>query len=87
LWCIDRLWVPARLRSWASIASQDTLTPAFKLVISIVTSLTILSLGVSISLALYRQKSDQINALIETCSTTYKLGFGALVGLIGGKAL
>jgi hypothetical protein len=66
---------------------KTPLTPAFKLVISIVTGLTVLSLAVSISLALYHQKSDQINALIETCSTTYKLGFGALVGLIGGKAL
>ena len=64
-----------------------TLSPAFKLVVAIVTGLTVLSLAVSIFLALYQQKSDQINSLIETCSTTYKLGFGALVGLIGGKAL
>jgi hypothetical protein len=64
-----------------------TLSPAFKLVVTIVTGLTILSLGVSIFLALYQQKSEQINQLLETCSTTYKLGFGALVGLIGGKAL
>jgi hypothetical protein len=63
------------------------LSPAFKLVVLIVTGLTVLSLAVSIFLALDPNKSDQINGLIETCSTTYKLGFGAIVGLIGGKAL
>ncbi len=63
------------------------LSPAFKLVVLIVTGLTVLSLGVSIFLALDQNKSEQINGLIETCSTTYKLGFGAIVGLIGGKAL
>ena len=63
------------------------LSPAFKLAVLIVTGLTVLSLAVSIFLALDAHKSDQINSLIETCSTTYKMGFGALVGLIGGKAL
>jgi hypothetical protein len=52
-----------------------------------VTGLTVLSLLVCILLALLAPKSEQINALIETCSTTYKMGFGALVGLVGGKAL
>ena len=31
--------------------------------------------------------SAEAKRLGETCSTTYKLGFGAIVGLIGGKAL
>lgn len=64
-----------------------TLSPAFKLAVAIVTGLTVLSLAASIFLALDPRKSEQINGLIETCSTTYKMGFGALVGLIGGKAL
>jgi hypothetical protein len=63
---------------------KTPLTPAFKEVITIDTSLTVLSLAGRISMSKYNQKSEQINALIETCSTTYKLGFGALVGLIGG---
>jgi len=68
-------------------ASPIGLSPSFKLAVTIVTGLTVLSLLVCVLLALLAPKSDQINALIETCSTTYKMGFGALVGLVGGKAL
>lgn len=63
------------------------LTPAFKLAVLVVTGLTVLSLAVCVFLALAALKSDQASALFETCSTTYKMGFGALVGLVGGKAL
>jgi hypothetical protein len=64
-----------------------TLTPAFKKVFNTVLGLTILSLGVSLVLALWPGQSDDVKRLIETCSTTFKMGFGAVVGLIGGKAL
>ena len=64
-----------------------TLTPAFKKVFNAVLGLTILSLGVSLALALWPSQSDDVKRLIETCSTTFKMGFGAVVGLIGGKAL
>jgi len=63
------------------------LTPAFKLAVTVVTSLTVLSLAVCVFLALAAPKGDEVNALFETCSTTFKMGFGALVGLVGGKAL
>jgi uncharacterized membrane protein YczE len=66
-----------------------TLTPAFKLVFCSVLGLTVLSLGVSVYLAIAYSPapSEEIKRLIETCSTTWKMGFGAIVGLIGGKAL
>ncbi len=64
------------------------LRPTVKLVFLSVLALTILSLAVSISLAvMFPSPSDQIRGLIEMCSTTYKMGFGAVVGLIGGKAI
>jgi hypothetical protein len=63
------------------------LSSAFKLAVTVVTSLTILSLAVCVFLVLAAPKGDEVNALFETCSTTYKMGFGALVGLVGGKAL
>jgi hypothetical protein len=63
------------------------LTPAFKLVFITVVCLSILSLVASIALVLYGPRTEDAKRLIETCSTTWKLGFGAVVGLIGGKAL
>jgi hypothetical protein len=68
-------------------SSKVGLSGGFKLAVFEVTGLTVLSLSVCIFLALHGEKSDQINALFETCPTTYQMGFGALVGLLGGKAL
>lgn len=69
-------------------SNELVLTPGFKLVFGCVFALTVISLAVSIVLALMvANPSTQIAQLIDTCSTTYKLGFGAIVGLIGGKAL
>jgi hypothetical protein len=45
--------------------------------------LTILSLGVSVTLAVaFPTPSEQVRSLIETCSTTWKMGFGALLGML-----
>jgi fucose permease len=63
------------------------LTPAFKLVFLSVLGLTILSLAVSVLLTLNPSPSEEVRRLIETCSTTFKMGFGAMVGLIAGKKL
>ena len=75
-------------------ANQDTLpvtqlrlTPAFKWVFICVIGLTLLSLMVSIYLVSMPNPSEDVKRLVETCSTTYKMGFGAVVGLIGGKAI
>jgi hypothetical protein len=29
--------------------------------------------------------SEQVQVAAEACSTTYKMGFGAIVGLMGGR--
>lgn len=63
------------------------LTPAFKKIFNTVLGLTILSLFVSVVLVVFATQSDGVKQLEDTCSTTFKLGFGAIVGLIGGKAL
>lgn len=68
-------------------ANTRTIMPVFWPTFLTVSGLTVLSLAVSVYLAVVPQQSEEVKRLIETCSTTWKLGFGALVGLIGGKAL
>lgn len=48
--------------------------------------LTIISLAVALWLSDQTELSEQQKELFETCSTTWKMGFGAILGLIGGKA-
>lgn len=55
----------------------------FTLVFSSVLGLTVLSLAVSVYLAAsIPNPSPQVLALIEACSTTWKMGFGAVVALM-----
>ena len=42
--------------------------------------LTVISLGTSLYLSVqFQHPSEHVSRLIETCSTTWKVGFGALV--------
>lgn len=71
------------------VAEEKTLTiaPAFKLVLWLVVGLSVLSFGASILLALFAPPTDQTKNLIETGSTIFKMGCGAIIGLLGGKVL
>ncbi len=74
----------------AAVAASKaaTLTPFFKLVFLTVLGLTVLSIGIDLFLVMaVSNPTEQAKSLIETCSTTWKMGFGAIVGLIGGKAI
>ncbi|MGQ5592815.1 hypothetical protein ACUJ8N_11315 [Streptomyces sp. ESR1.13] len=66
--------------------NQSDLTPRFKLIFWTVVALTVLSLILNVVLSLLAGDSAQVTAASEACSTTFKMGFGAIVGLIGGKA-
>jgi hypothetical protein len=63
------------------------LTPRLKLVFVSLLCLTLVSLGVSVAFVFSPNPSDDTRRLVETCSTTFKMGFGAVVGLLGGKTL
>jgi len=58
----------------------------FKWVFITVVSLTSVSLITSLVLSFTASPSQLQVSLFETCTTTWKMGFGAIVGLIGGKA-
>ena len=65
--------------------NKSDLTPRFKLIFSTVAALTVLALISNVLLAMFGDGSEQVQAAAEACSTTYKMGFGAIVGLIGGR--
>jgi hypothetical protein len=71
-----------------------TLTPQFKLVLLTVVGITVLSILIACPLALFQIRSGMElkpgslgSVLFDTCIATFKLGFGAILGLLGGKAL
>jgi hypothetical protein len=69
-------------------ASHFKLSPLFKWVLASVVGLTAVSLGASLGLVMYFvNPPPAAERLIETCSTSWKLGFGTVIGLIGGKGL
>jgi hypothetical protein len=58
--------------------------PTFRLIFTAVVSLTVLSLVAAIVLS-WVAENDAQKQLVEACSTCWKMGFGAVVGMIGGK--
>lgn len=73
----------------------DTATPAvttmtahFKLVFICVTVITLLTLVASLYIGIFEEKpTEAAKSAMDTCSTLANLGFGAMVGLLGGKAV
>lgn len=68
------------------VTTVVSITPAFKLTFLSGLILTVLSLFVAIYLSTFADPTSQQASLFETCSTTWKMGFGVLIGLLGGKA-
>jgi len=63
-----------------------TITPDFKLVFASVLSITFICLGVALYLTM-QTPSDAIKSLNEKVLSVFTLGCGAIIGLLGGKAL
>lgn len=58
----------------------------FKIVFIVVIILTGISLVISTIVATFCPNPSTLQiSLFETCSTTWKMGFGTIMGMIGGK--
>jgi hypothetical protein len=69
--------------------NEIVISPVFKLGFWAALILTIASLVLSFFLLPKDSQtilSEQQKQLFETCNTTWKMGFGAIIGLIGGKS-
>lgn len=62
-------------------------SPAFQQVFFTVVCFTLLSGGASVWFSTKDSLSPQENRVFETSSTTWNLGIGAIVGLLGSKAI
>ena len=71
-----------QIRERASETAPSQLSSRFRLAFFAVVVLTLMALAVNVLLAVAADDSDQIRAVAETCSTTYKMGFGAIVALM-----
>jgi hypothetical protein len=81
---------PVRKKPAKSL-DRRTLTPRFKAVFLAVFSITVLSLIGYVTLAVMAgvnsMDSSTLDGAIETLKTAFISGFGAILGLLGGKAL
>jgi hypothetical protein len=60
---------------------------SFKTVFWVVVLLTVASLVAAVFLATYPQQSDALREVVATCNSTWKMGFGGILGLLAGKRL
>ncbi|MFE1235602.1 hypothetical protein [Streptomyces tendae] len=65
-----------------------TVTAHFKLVFISVAAITLITLMASLYIGIFVEKpTEATKSAMNTCSTLANLGFGAMVGLLGGKAV
>mgnify|MGYP001589091898 CR=1 FL=1 len=60
---------------------------SYKTVFWVVVVLTFASLAASIFLATFPRQTDTLKEVVTTCNSTWKMGFGGILGLLAGKRL
>ncbi len=73
-------------QSSAGTQREAQLGISFKLIFISVLAITGASFFASIGLSVV-ENSENVDRVLEVALTTYKLGFGAIIGLLGGKQL
>jgi hypothetical protein len=67
------------------IEGAITVDPTFKLVFVSAVMLTLIAFAAWIVVAMYAPSTEAAHSLVSGCETLTKTGFGAVVGLLGGK--
>ncbi len=67
--------------------SEVEVPVSFKTVFWVVVLLTFSSLAAAIFLATYPQQTETLKEVVTTCNSTWKMGFGGILGLLAGKRL
>jgi hypothetical protein len=60
---------------------------SYKTVFWVVVLLTIASLVASVFLAAYVEQTETVKEVVVTSSSTWRMGFGGVLGLLAGKRL
>ena len=77
----------ARGRNSQQAEEISVVTPRFRLVLGTVLFLTVTLLAVDVILVLALSNPNaQARSLMDLCSRLVTIGFGAIIGLLGGKA-
>jgi hypothetical protein len=58
----------------------------FKMIFLSVLGLTVLSLATNVALVWFKVDTPQAKSLIEACNGTWRMGFGAIIGMLVGKS-
>jgi hypothetical protein len=67
------------------MAESLELTPAFKVLLALAVGLTTLMFLTMVGLAITDAKNEASKTLLQASASAFQLGFGALIGLIGGR--
>jgi hypothetical protein len=62
------------------------ITPHFALVFLSALGLTLLCGAAMVVLSIFGEETEAMKSAVGTCSDMFKMGVGAVLGLIGGKA-
>lgn len=69
-------------------AAVTTVSSHFKMVFIAVVAITVGALAANLYIAIFVEKpTEAAKSAMDSCSTIANLGFGAIVGLLGGKAV
>ncbi len=69
------------------IPDKVGLSLQFKMTFWAILGLTILSLAASFAMIWLRVDTPEAKSFVETCNSTWKMGVGAIIGMLAGRNL